>query len=355
LRTTVNEIYWLRCIACLTVVFIHAITSGLEWFTYDSSESMRNGLYAVQMGLMYGTPTFIFISEFLFAKNYADRVPKGFLKTRVKALLIPYVSMGMVFAFFFNRDGTFESFIIQCVNNIFLGQFVGYFILIIFQFYILHILFYKQLSKWSPKKVLPISFIINALYLALFNFYPSPEGPVFEYMWDRGHWLLFGGWIFYFTLGFYCGKYYEELKQFLHKNQIVVCILPIVFLMAVIKLRELGLPDVISSKRIDVIFYTTSIIFLIMLVSSKIQRIPKFVLFISKYSFNIYLIHHLIVWKLGRMSYDIFVHIAWVFIFTLIVSIIIAVIFSKIPYGYFIVGRLGKIPQDLSGDKKVSA
>ncbi|GGE55539.1 acyltransferase family protein [Priestia taiwanensis] len=354
MKKTVNEIYWLRCIACLSIVAIHSITSGLEFFANYSSDETKRILSSMQMGLMYATPTFIFISEFLFAKNYASGVPKGFLKTRVKALLIPYVSMGMVFAFAFNRDGTFESFLMQFANNIFLGQFIGYFILIIFQFYFLHMLFYKQLSRWSPKKVLPLAFLVNALYLAVFNFYPVPEGLFYAYIWDRGHWLLFGGWIFYFVLGFYCGKYYDEFKQLLHRYWFVVCALPIFCVVAVIMLRNVGLPEVISSKRIDVMLYTTSFLFFIILVSSKIQRVPSPVLFISKYSFNIYLIHHLIVWKLGVVSHDIVMHMLFVFIFSLLGSIVIASIFSKIPYGHYVVGRVLKVPEERKGHTGVA-
>jgi probable poly-beta-1,6-N-acetyl-D-glucosamine export protein len=355
MKSPINEIYWLRCIACLSIVVIHSITSGLEFFANHSTESMQRSLRGIQIGLMYATPMFIFISEFLFARNYSDGVPKGFLKTRVKALLVPYVSMGIVFAWAFNRDGTFKSFLIQCVNNIFLGQFIGYFIIVIFQFYLLHMFLHKQLSKWSPKKVLPIAFIINSLYLALFNFYPAPEGVVFAYMWDRGYWLFFGGWVFYFVLGFYCGKYYEEFKRLLHRYWYTVCLAPFVCLVAVVMLRDIGLPEVVSSKRIDVMFYTTSMIFFIILVSSKIQRVPSLILFISKYSFNIYLIHHLIVWKLGLVNYDIVMHILFVFTFSLLGSIVIASLFSKIPYGHYLVGKVLKVPEKKNVNKEVVA
>lgn len=355
MKQSINEIYWLRCIACLSVVVIHSISSGLALFDDGSFGYIEYLMYVGQMGLMFGTPTFIFISELLFAKNYSNGVPQGFLKKRVNALLIPYMSMGIIFAVFFNEDHTLESFIIQCIRNIFLGEFVAYFILIIFQFYILHMLLYKKLSKWSPKKVLPIALLINSLYLALFNFYPAPEGTVFEYIWVRGHWLLFLGWVFYFVLGFYCGKYYGELKQILHKHQVWVYILPIISLMAVVVLRYLGLPDVTSSKRIDVIFYTTSVIFLIIFVSSKINTVPSFVLLISKYSFNIYLIHKLIIENLGMISNSIIIHTISVFVISLASSIVIAYIFNKIPYGHYIIGNLGKIPRNLKQTKKSAA
>ena len=51
--------------------------------------------------------------------------------------------------------------------------------------------------------------------------------------------------------------------------------------------------DVVSSKRVDMLLYTAAVILAVLLVTYQWGRAPRFVLFISKYSFNIYLLHAL--------------------------------------------------------------
>src|SRR5690606_21810644 len=98
------------------------------------------------------------------------------------------------------------------LNNFFLGDFHGYFIIIIFQFYILHIIFTKYLSHFSPKLMLIITFTINFSYLAFFNFVEPFNIPFAENIWTQKSSLPFLGWVFYFALAFYGGR---NAKEFL--------------------------------------------------------------------------------------------------------------------------------------------
>ena len=338
------EIYWLRCISCLAVVAIHAISSGVYLYSEDASAMSQNFLYAIQMGLMFGTPAFIFISEFLIAKSYPNGLPDGFFRKRIKFILVPYLVMSVVYAIIFVETSSISAIFVQSLRNAFLGDFVGYFILIIFQFYILHYLLHKKLKDWKPKKVIGITLIINILYLAFFNFVPEPGSGSFSYFWSRGFWMLMPGWLFYFSLGYYTGKYYNTVIKFINRHKLFIIIMPVFLFLVVVVLRYLELPDSTSSKRIDVIFYTTSMIFLIMFVSSKIKKAPNIVLFISKYSFSIYLLHKLVVDTFGRLSDNIFTHTILLFLIGIIFSIVVSSLVNKIPYGELIVGKLGRVP-----------
>lgn len=338
------EIYWLRCISCLAVVAIHAISSGVYLYQDDASALSKNLLYAIQMGLMFGTPAFIFISEFLLAKSYPTGLPDGFFKKRIKFILIPYLSMSIIYAIIFNEASGLSAIVMQSLRNAFLGDFVGYFILIILQFYVLHYLIHKKMNVWKPKLVISITLTLNILYLAFFNFVPEPKNGNFSYLWSRGYWMFLPGWLFYFTLGYYSGKYYDKLLSFINRHKLLVIFSPVILLLGVVILRYLELPDSTSSKRIDIIFYTTSMIFLILLISSKIKRTPKFVMIISKYSFSIYLLHKLIVDTVGRLSDNIFLHTFLVFVLGIAFSIIVSSLVNKIDYGEFVVGKTGFIP-----------
>ncbi|MBY0214409.1 MULTISPECIES: acyltransferase family protein [Priestia] len=345
-KSITYEIYWLRFISCLAVVGIHSISSGFVQVSGDNLGSIEYLLYVAQMGLMFGTPAFIFISEFLLAKSYKNGLPKGFLFKRVKFLLIPYIVMAILYAFIFVEEPNARSILIHSFRNIFLGDFVAYFVLIVFQFYILHMILHKNLKQWNPKVVLLTTLLINILFLGFFNFVPSPDNDLLGYLWRRGHWLIFISWLFYFSLGYYCGIYYEKIAKNLSKYKFLLFSLPPILLVAVVILRYLGLPSITSSKRVDIIFYTTSIIFLTLFIASKIKHTPKFVLLINKYSFSIYLLHKLVIDTVGPLSNSVLIHVVLTFIIGLVFSIITAYLINLLPFGEFIVGRPGKIPKD---------
>jgi len=66
-KELVNEIFVIRVIACLAIVLLHSITSTLGHFKNIDSFT-HELLIALQMALIFGTPVFIFISEFLLSK-----------------------------------------------------------------------------------------------------------------------------------------------------------------------------------------------------------------------------------------------------------------------------------------------
>src|SRR5690625_7052799 len=78
--------------------------------------------------------------------------------------------MNIVYALFTVETWTLTNFLIRVSRNIFLGESSIYFVLIIFQFYLLHMLCSKYLNRLSPKIVLPVTFVINFAYLGFFNF-----------------------------------------------------------------------------------------------------------------------------------------------------------------------------------------
>lgn len=332
------EIFWLRFIACTAVVLGHAAYSGLTLYPDDTKSIYL--LTALRMGTMFATPTFVFISEFLFAKSYKNGLPKGFFKIRVKYLLIPYIIMGIVYALVFTEPHTISNISIEIIKNIIFGNFVAYFILIIFQFYLLHFILHKKLLKWDIKKVLIISLLINIIYLGVINFYTAPDNPLLQYFWGRGHWILAPGWIFYFMIGYYSGRYYDQLLSILHKYKIVTVTTPFILLSIVLLMRYLELPAVNSSKRIDVLFYTISVIFLIMYITSKIKTTPWIVIFISNYSFSIFLLHKLVVDTAGRLSDNVYIHVSLIFIIGIVFSVVVSFLLNKFPFGKYIAGKV---------------
>src|SRR5699024_1571354 len=145
-----GEVVWFRGVAALTVVTIHAL-SRMNRLTPEVD------LFPVLLPLMYATPVFVFISEYLFSRSYPEGLPEGFYRRRFKYLVLPYLSMGIAYAVYDNWDTSVLEIARAAAANILLGQFVGYFVLVIVQFYLLHHLFHRHLKRWNPWAVLAVA------------------------------------------------------------------------------------------------------------------------------------------------------------------------------------------------------
>ena len=177
------------------------------------------------------------------------------------------------------------------VFMMFHGGTLTYFIVIIFQFYLLHIIFAKHLVKLNPIKLVIYSLIITTLFWAMRNFIPAPESIYFNWLWQREGWMIFIGWLSYFLLGFYMGYHYEKLMNHIHNPycerngncyHFVVCN------------YLFGILTLVDSKRFDTPIYVTMVILLFFLIASYFKYVPRFIIFISNYSFSIYLIHYFV-------------------------------------------------------------
>ncbi|PAD85004.1 hypothetical protein CHH57_01450 [Niallia circulans] len=343
-KEIINEIFLLRSISCLAVVLIHSIGFALE--NVDHYNSLDEKMLAIIRTILnFGTPTFIFISEFLLAKSYPDKVPKGFFIKRFKFLLIPYIFMAFFYALIDIQNNEmpflFSNILIETFKNIFLADYTGYFVVIIFQFYILHTLLNKTLKKYKPTMVLSISLLINLIYLGFFNF----TNPLSEYIWYYSSWMPFVGWVFYFTMGYYCGTNYRYFKTLLNKYKLLVYIMPILTLIFVLGLRYTGLLTIPSSKTVGILIFTPAMICLIVHISLKMKRIPYLMLIINNYSFSIYLLHIALINVLSplinKLSFlNIYLFTMVIFLIALSTSILVAILFNKLPYGKYVIGNI---------------
>lgn len=341
-QNLINEVFWLRCVACLAVTLGHAIHSG--YFFYPNFTIYHSGAYILNIAVLFGVPVFIFISELLLANKYVHKVPKDFIKKRIKVLLFPFLFMNAVYALINLQTWSLNGYLIKFFSAVLLGKSAVYFILIIFQFYFLHMFLSKYLNRLSPKVMIPVAFKINLLYLAVFNFLKPPNNAIANYIWDTGYWLPFIGWIFYFVLGFYCGRSYQVVRNKLQKSRaIFIPFISLISLMILLIINKYFLIDQ-NSKRLDMILYASSVIFFIMYVSIFVKKIPKFVMFISNYSFSIFLLN---VFFLEVLKYfkpppflNILTYSVVVFLLTLILCIGTAFLLNKFRIGKYLIGRV---------------
>src|SRR5690625_2314242 len=117
------EVVWFRGVSALAVVVIHSL-SRIQRLHGELD------LSAYLLPLMFATPVFVFISEYLFSRSYPDGLPQGFYRRRLRYLFLPYVTMGVAYAVYDHWGEAIHHVAIKALGNIFLGQFVGYFVLV---------------------------------------------------------------------------------------------------------------------------------------------------------------------------------------------------------------------------------
>ncbi len=109
-----------------------------------------------------------------------------------------------------------------------------------------------------------------------------------------------------------------------------------------------GFYPVISSKKIDMVFFTTRMILFIYFVSTKVRTVPKIIIRISQYSFGIYLFHPFFMALISIMltgplkggTHFIGEFVVY-FVGSISLSMIATYVINQIPYGYFFIGKIG--------------
>jgi membrane-bound acyltransferase YfiQ involved in biofilm formation len=344
-KSTVNEIFLIRAFACISVVLLHAIGVTTKIYNVPSDALFSQA----RLGLLFATPLFIILSEFLLSYSYNEKLPRGFFKKRTKYILAPFVFMALFYALVVNLPVfTWEGLVSVFFINV-TGGYHGYFILIIFQFYVLHSIFIKFEKRFSPKWVLLVTFTLNVAYLAFFNLSSPPQAlPNGDEIWRRWYWFPFVAWIFYFTLAYYCGKYFEAFKTIVQKNLLVIILSVFLSFFLLYNLYSSFVIPSMSSKRVDILFYTVGLWFLLFYISNKIKKVPLVIMLISKLSFGIYLLHpfyiRILMNNIDRSNFsNLYVHFAFLFFVAIVASGLTTYLLSLTKIGRYFVGSVGKV------------
>lgn len=335
-------------------MLLHSIKHIVD-YNFGGDTQFEKGLLTLAGLPSYGTPAFVFISIILFSYKYTDKLPKGFYTKRMKAILLPFICMAVFYGLIETYD-RLSAFPNEVAYNL-IGYYHGWFILLIFQFYILYHFFVKMGNKISPIFALSLTFVINIGYLAYFNFTSMPKGSEFiKFVWEQGHWVPFLGWFFYFTFAYYCGRHYDQYMKFVEKHK------PFVWAGLAMSIILVLISDYFNvfphgSKRVDMIPLTVFVVTIMLYYFSKIKNISSFIHLISKYSFGIYLLHmfYLIVFKkifdFAGIHYGYWSIPIW-FVGAVAASIVSVYIVNKIPFGKYIVGGINDASKKLKTNKK---
>ncbi|MBU7319738.1 acyltransferase family protein [Paenibacillus oleatilyticus] len=346
----VQEIYILRAVSCLSIVIIH-ILSSVYTIGADISPFKEMTLQTLQIILMFGTPAFTFMSEFITSYTYKNNIPKHFLKKRFLFIFTPYIVTSILYGVIISLFS--ESFIGRFITYLGNFEFISFFILVIFQFYIFHIFFVKYIIKrYSTKSIIISTFSINFLYLLNFNLINPPE-PNASFIWKHYDLLLLA-WIFYFVLGYYGGIYYKEVKYFINKNINLIIFCPVLTALTMLFFHWNNTISILSSKRIDILFYTITVIIVLFYLADVInQRLKKVLIWISSYSIGIYFLQPFFIFISNvttkyyfstlRNTFLVEFYILSTFVFTISGSIFVLWVANKWKIGKYMFGKINKI------------
>ncbi|MCM3705708.1 acyltransferase family protein [Cytobacillus firmus] len=329
----IKEWNLLRFVACLSIVLLHSTTQSARELGYPGTEIYQ----FFRIFLCYATPAFIVLSVIILANRYPDKLPEKFWMNRMKWIYVPFLIFAILDAIigkYFNPNLMVGQ---KILDNMITGKFVGWFILVIFQFYFLHYLVVRY--KWSLKWLFPISMIIMFAY----SFY-ALENPVSLEGYSHLLKLPFLGWFGYFTIAFIIGKHYKKISLFLYKYRwrtLLALGISILYLYGSFESGNVA----VNSRRLDLYPLVISVSSVIIAWGQKIPKL-NFIDLVSSYSFGIYLVHWQVLRFLAPYTAEYFTnplgHVLSLFGLTLLISMMIIKLITLVPYGDFIIGKVKK-------------
>lgn len=346
-KKEVSELYTVRALACLTIVLLHSMEAVANIRT-----ELEQGVWtAVAVLLKFGTPVFVMVSAFLLAYSYSQRTtPRGMFQTRAAKLLPPFILIGAFYGglSWYTDDLAASETAAQFAENMFLAGYHGYFILIILQFFLIFD-GYKRLSvRVGARPMILGSLLINAGWLAFFNFVPAPAGYWGDQIWHRVSWLPFPGWLFFFTVAYYLGANVEATRRFIRDKAWDIAAAALAAAMLVGSLFLTGLVPVDSSKRIDMLLLAPLAFAVFFMIGAR--RPNRVLLWVSANSFGIYLLHFFFIAVVGKVlssspiPFPSVVFAVVLFVASAALSGLATMALNRLPLGQFIVGPAGRLP-----------
>ncbi len=326
----IKEWNLLRTIACLSIVFLHSTTQTARAVGYPEIEYYN----LLRTALCYATPTFIVLSEIILANRYPHRLPEKFWSKRIKWIFAPYLAFAIIDAFVTKHFSPAIDLGEKLFLNIFMGNYEGYFVLIIFQFYVLHYVVTK--FKIPTNWLLPISLMIMVAHLSLLN------GNLPFIQENRNHLKIpFTAWLGYFALAYIIGKHYQSLaKKLLKYKWLTLAGVALAFGYFFLSYQSGNFR--VASYRHD-LFPLAIGITLAILAWGQLLPNSKFVNMISNFSFGIYLVHWQVLRFIAPYVAPYFdstsTRVISVFVITLIISLALIKVTSLLPFGSYIVGN----------------
>lgn len=293
----------LRALAALAVMAIH-ITAGyalLNPVAFILNQASRNAV-----------PLFVIISGFLLAYG-EQRHPltvNNFYRRRFGRVLIPYIVWTIIYALLIelyqhNSGGNLLLWLSGLGNHLLHGTafFHLYFLIIVFQLYLL----YPLLSHWLkhyPFKLLLCSLMVSCVAIILI--YASDTGGITLPSLQWYYSALFPEWLFYFVIGMWLAGYREKLNSMIRSRSKTVTF---IYLASLIILLVEGYQGeaYFSSLRPGVFIYSLCSYPFLLLLAIYLEPIlgksKYWIAWLAEQSFFIFLLHPLVLTVLMELTW----------------------------------------------------
>lgn len=226
-RKEIKELYYIRAIAAMGILIIHA-SGGFAVYSEYGSKAMYLGIFLNQF-FRFGSPIFMMVSGLVLFYNYRSLDEfdiKKFYKKKFKFILLPYIiwsTIYFIYTSYINRLPITGRRLIGLGRGILLGESFShlYFIFLIFQFYIILPLLIKYLVRpmeEKPFRVFTLFFIFQGMVLIYGYYFKNPNATGIIRTFNLYYWKTLFSWCFYFIAGGLIGIHYHETVECIEEN-----------------------------------------------------------------------------------------------------------------------------------------
>lgn len=288
MKTRLWELDLLRILAAFSVIMIHVSAAYIEKLSLA---------YYLNQFVRYAVPLFIIMSGLLIHwsnNNKSLLTTRLFYRQRFRHVITPYIIWTIFYTFFAIYLGhypllTRDSLLILGNNLLWgTGCYHLYFMVIIFQLYLLYPLLQKNLQQ-HPRACLVVSLLLTlfcqlVLYLEMLHIIKLPNLQSL-------YLVMFPVWIFYFVWGMYLANYIAQLPALLKKySAFIYGLFLFSFLFLLLDSKLTG--SYATSIRPSVILYTMSSFLCFYRIALEIKvKSFQYVKWLSNQSFLIFLLH----------------------------------------------------------------
>lgn len=330
MKRKITEVSVFEFFLCMFVILIHLLSEGVDTFPkWSFSSVLFSSLTRITT---FAVPAFIFTSSLKLFYKYGDKRKFSyfrFVKDRFIKILCPYLFWALiyyiVYVFVLNiyKYDLEEMFGLIISGNL-SAQF--YFVILIIQFYLIMPI-WLSISKFKSKIFTGILIALTFVITVLFRMY---------YPYTLAIHKVFPSYLIFWVLGMYVGLNYDTFIKFIshHKPVIYVGWLILAISHCVLSYIQYGgLITYTFSPLIVVIFCFFSIFgfysYARELTLSLESRGKGLLTSISQASYDIYLIHCLIIVTLGKILTDLDIENIWQrFLIIGFATYLISIIFS---------------------------
>ncbi|MFD2166341.1 acyltransferase family protein [Thalassotalea euphylliae] len=319
-----HEFNMVRACACLSIVFLHS----MFFLPNTVPEGSRDYFDLVRVLLCFATPAFVMLSEALIARSYSEKLPEKFLSKRLKFILAPFIA----FAFISELVKVVvvgEPFDPERLKRYLMGEYHGWFVVVIVQFYILHMVIVKL-------KLSQLSIILLSLAICYVHYkYITPHVDHRDFKFYVSTWAAF------FCCGYFIGRHYKHVIQFIRDNKALTHGVVLVGVgISAINFFYDG--KEVHSKLFENIPLTISLFCMFLLYGLRFGDY-WWVQTVSRSSYGVYLAHWpIIIIYTTYLPIDNLVYwqsVPLLFLMTIVTSLVFIRVFNKVPFGDYIVGK----------------